>query len=122
MRAVLPAVAIVALAGCTSPVTDPGTLADCGPRPDQAQCEAVAAKAVSLMRLKDPESARITEVQAEQPMIWKGDPGGPWIGWQIGFLLNAKNSFGGYVGPQRVIVLLRRDGTFRYRPADAWHP
>ena len=55
-------------------------------------------------------------------MVWKGDPGGPWIGWQIGFYLNAKNSFGGYVGPRRYILLLREDGRFFCREADAWHP
>lgn len=122
MRALLAIVSLATLAGCTSPVTDADTLERCGPRPTQEMGQAVAAKAVSLMYLKDPESARITEVAVEQPMTWKGDPGGPWIGWQIGFLLNAKNSFGGYAGPQRFIVLLRKDGTFRYRPADAWHP
>jgi hypothetical protein len=122
MKRFFPALALVALVGCTSPVTDPAMIESCGPKPSQQIAEAVAAKAVSLMRLKDPESARITEVTVESPMVWKGDPGGPWVGWQIGFYLNAKNSFGGYVGPQRIIVLLRKDGTFRYRPADAWHP
>jgi hypothetical protein len=73
------------------------------------------------MRLKDPESARVTDIQVDGIKKWV-EPNGAFVGWQVSFWLNAKNSFGGYVGPQKYLCLLRGDGMFLTRQSDAWHP
>lgn len=122
MKQLLLMAGLVAMVGCTSPVTDPGLLAQCGPKPSQADAERLASWAVSKMPLKDPESARITAVQVDGPMEWRATPEGKIIGWQISFYVNAKNSYGGYVGPQRYVLIRRADGWARYQSADAWHP
>lgn len=121
MKRLLVAASIVALVGCSSPVTSPDELARCGPEPGRAVAEGVAKAAIGALHLKDPGSAQITDIRVDGPTKWP-DPDGVHLGWQISFWLNAKNSFGGYTGPQKYLALLRADGQFKVRPADAWHP
>jgi len=110
------------MVGCTSPVTDPALVGQCGAKPGDAEAVRLAWWAVGKMPLKDPESVRVTAVQVDGPMEWRATPDGRIVGWQISFYVNAKNSFGGYVGPQKYVLILRADGWARYQPADAWHP
>ena len=120
-RSIFPVLALVALVGCSVPVSDPTALVTCGPRPDQWKIDEAPQLAVSHMRLIDPESARITEIRLDGPRKW-AQPGGSLLGWQVSFWLYAKNSFGGYAGPRKILCLILPDGSWRAKEANAWNP
>lgn len=102
--------ALVVLAGCAYPPTRtdgrPLTQQNAGPRPDR---NAVIVAYLNDV-LKDPESARIsnisgpTFINVESELLVRGT-----YGWGICFMVNAKNSFGGYTGA-RMFTLIWRDG------------
>jgi hypothetical protein len=68
------------------------------------------------MPLIDPESARITRIEANGPRRWSF-PGRSISGQQVTFWLNAKNRMGGYTGPKRFLVILTPSGDFKVREA-----
>ena len=89
-----------ALTACVTAPTGQGgkplTLADAGPKPADAMA---IANAAILPMLKDPESARFQLIRPARPVVMADTvfhKGG--AGWEICVNVNAKNSFGGYVG------------------------
>lgn len=121
MKAIFAAIAIALGVGCTYPVTDPAILGKCGERPPQEYAERVVSDAVRRMPLKDPGSAQVEGITITGPKRWF-EPTGNIYGWEISFSLNAKNSYGGYTGFSRHLVLIQPGGVWLTRPADAWHP
>ncbi len=63
--------------------------------------------------LLDPESARYDWREPYQVTCRKGVYNTPqrWRGWAVDVYVNAKNTFGGYTGPQQYTVMLTNDGT-----------
>ena len=63
-------------------------------------------------RLKDPESARYTMDSVRRSSCRQGlfGRGGRIYGWSVEVTVNAKNSFGGYNGPEPYTVTFRDDG------------
>lgn len=115
---IFPVLALVALTGCMSPVTDPAIIQAAGPQPTQARAEGVARDAVAVLNLRDPESAQIRNVTVG-PVVTRPGIG---TGWLVSFHLNGKNAYGAYVGFQKYNVILRADGYFKVAKADAWNP
>ena len=102
---------IFLLSGCVSPPTQQDIQsADYGLAVDQEVAE-TAAKAFFNTRLKDPESARYSF----SPLYKGYIPGSRMRGknLEVGYLLdvnvNAKNSYGGYVGAKPYKFLIRND-------------
>jgi len=89
------------LCGCaTYPTQQEIAAADNGPQLDPDQYVAKIREAMEL-RLKDPDSAQYKFISATKAFY----PGGPvarfkttTYGWSVKFLVNAKNSYGGYTG------------------------
>lgn len=110
MRRVVPLAILclaIASAYCAVPLrggpsTEEVARADCGPRPDEADCEQ-AIKNWMNERLKDPYSAHL-EFLSGPERGWWGNTGAlltPRVinyGWCIKARINAKNSLGGYIG------------------------
>jgi hypothetical protein len=98
-----------ALAGCATVQITAENRDRCGPRPTDAE----AAQAVSIYTsnfLKDPFSAQVRNISILEPAGWQvrgalysGEHNA--YGWKIYFEVNAKNSYGGYVGwePKRLL-------------------
>jgi hypothetical protein len=101
--------------GCLSiPATQPEL---CGPAPTQYQAEIAAQSYTQQVGLKDPTSAQIRNVQVGGTIQWyRGlvNGGGYDHGWEVSFDMNARNSFGGYVGFRRITILYV-NGTILYR-------
>ncbi|MGH8273152.1 MAG: hypothetical protein ACRES9_02680 [Gammaproteobacteria bacterium] len=107
------ATAIGILAGCTTAGVSQDEMQLCGPRPTQQQTLNAVAAYIQDSDLKDPASAQVKNVRVVGPKkMYKGlVNGGGWsYGWQIVFDLNAKNSFGGYVGYCPVKILREANG------------
>jgi hypothetical protein len=118
-RFLIPVAALVALVGCNNPITDPALVSQCGDELTQERAEALVDRAVAILPLKDPDSAQIRDIVIDGPRKWFNVQGNAY-GQQVSFQLNAKNSYGGYTGAQRYIVLLSPNGRFQIRPATAW--
>lgn len=104
---------LVALAACTTMSVSPDKEALCGPRPTEEQAMSAVQTYVERVGLRDPSSAQVRNIRVEGPMRWiKGlvQGGGYNYGWQIAFEINAKNSFGGYVGFRTKYILLMPNG------------
>lgn len=113
MMKVIAVFSLVALAACTTVSVSPDKEALCGPRPTQEEARRAVQTYVESVGLKDPSSAQVRDIRVEGPMSWyKGlvQGGGYNYGWQIAFELNAKNSFGAYVGFTTKRILLMPDG------------
>jgi hypothetical protein len=97
----LPVAALVVLAACTpAKVTPAEAVAKAGPRPTQAEAEALARKWCES-NLKDPTSFLLQNVRVLGPGMSDalfGDETRRRYGWVVTWEVNAKNSFGGYVG------------------------
>jgi len=89
--------ACLALAGCASaPVftADQIQAADVGPMPGEA--EQATIRAAMAYYLKDPASAQYQWGEPRKSSLSSG--GRTVIGWVVPVLVNARNSYGGYVG------------------------
>lgn len=102
MRRLLPVISLAALVACAPPAMTPEKKeAVCGPRPSLTEAEAAVRHYVDNSGLKDPMSAVTRNVR----VLGRGGikngliHGGEWyFGWVVAFDLNAKNSYGAYVG------------------------
>lgn len=114
--AIFPVVALVVLTGCalSQPITDPTLAAHCGNRPVESQVQDAVNTYIQRAGLKDPGSAQTRRVSLDGPTKWNSIHGSI-VGWQVSFEMNAKNSFGAYVGFQRREVMILPDGSFRWR-------
>lgn len=111
MRFALPLLLVLALAGCstTPPVNSSGVRAtelDAGPPPTNA--EAVIRPYLRSL-LKDPGSAQIENVKGPAFLTVKSSllSGSEAYGWGVCFVVNAKNSFGAYVGFRTMTIIWR---------------
>lgn len=88
---------LITLCGCATAPTKPSTPIDYGPPP---VVDKAAVEAELRAGLKDPESARFRWIEPVQ-VSWRENVFKPWQhGWSVKVWINAKNSFGGYVGEQ----------------------
>lgn len=83
----------------------------CGSPPTTEEAQQAVEGAVSSMGLKDPYSAQVENIRIVEPYrhyrgVFKG---GYDYGWLITFALNAKNSYGAYVG-FRTYQIMRTEG------------
>lgn len=109
------AAGLVFLLACAPPQMEPEQRRHaCGPEPTIEQAISSVAFWVQNGGLKDPFSAQTRTINvlgrgAMQNGILRG---GEWhYGWVISFEVNAKNSFGAYVGWQRRSILWNRGDT-----------
>lgn len=112
------ALLLVVSSACSSIPMDPEDVAQCGPRPTDAQASAAVQVFVDRGGLKDPSSAQVRDIRIESRMSWFNglvNGGGYTYGWQVAFELNAKNSFGAYVGFKTRHVLVVMDGSTRWK-------
>jgi hypothetical protein len=94
----LPALIGLLAFGCATTPQIEITEATCGPRPENYQ-ELI--KEVILSGLKDPESARFKFGPLEMGAYCAGGWHAPTIAcWHVKTWVNAKNSYGGYVGDE----------------------
>jgi hypothetical protein len=85
MRTILAVASVVVLAGCT--VANDGSFGEgAGKFAPASKEQAEAAKVAIVATLKDPESARFGAITTDGKIVCG--------------TVNAKNSFGGYVGPK----------------------
>lgn len=81
---------------------------DYGPRPNDVQ--GLIAEFLRPV-LKDPQSAQVERVTGPSMVMARNSVLGPgFYGWGICFHVNAKNSYGGYVGFKRYVIVVR-DGS-----------
>ena len=108
MKMLMGVVLLAALVGCST-VLSQNDEALCGPRPTEEQAKTAVQVYIDGVHLKDPGAAQVKDIVVGGTAKWyKGlvNGGGYNYGWQISFQLNAKNSYGGYVGVQPRSILL----------------
>jgi hypothetical protein len=99
------------------PKLTPEQEVQCGPMPSQDQAESNVRAYINQVGLKDPSSAQYRNVRIMGRSNWYNglaNGGGYSIGWLVSFELNAKNSYGAYVGFRPVSILLTPDGRIRW--------
>lgn len=109
---------ILIVAGCTTLSVGPEEEDRCGPRPSYDDASRAAQVYVDRYGFKDPTSAQIRDIQIGNRAKWyRGvvNGGGYNYGWEITFNVNAKNSFGGYVGYKSRTVLLSPGDNVQWR-------
>jgi hypothetical protein len=108
---------ILALAACQSgpPTADELSRADYGTPIAQEEAEAKATDWLGTV-LKDPDSLRAEWEPIEKG--WQRDFGGDlYFGYRLAASINARNSFGGYVGAQPYVFMF-----FNGALAHVWKP
>ena len=118
MRITIATVLLAITAGCTTLSVGPEEESLCGPRPSEAQARDAVQVYIDRVGLKDPSSAQVRDVRVADSAKWyKGliNGGGYNYGWEISFQLNAKNSFGAYIGFKDRKVLLAPGGMVQWR-------
>jgi hypothetical protein len=118
MRHFVVALSLALLAGCASlPNSQQAAAADYGAFPSEYE---QIVKSYYDNTLKDPGSAQYRSVTAPQK-YWLGDR---FTGAQYGYLvcatLNAKNSYGAYIGFQTDALLIRNGVVIQYIPKGVW--
>jgi hypothetical protein len=104
MRVMLPICLL--LAGCaTAPSADEIVAATSQPAPDRAAGTAMIEQAVRET-LKDPDSAKFEWPHGFVSGWYQQPFGKKYVGWITCGTVNAKNSYGGYVGKQAVIGVI----------------
>ena len=108
MKRVMGALCLALFTGCSTMVSE-NEEGLSGPRPTEEQVKNAVQVYVDGVGLKDPSSAQVKDVIIGGRAKWyKGlvNGGGYNYGWEVSFQLNAKNSFGGYVGfqPRKILV------------------
>jgi len=121
MKTVLASIlALASLGGCAlaaqKPTMEQFAAADYGAEISQHDCERIAREIISG-RLKDPYSAQFTfgtcQKGYEQSVPIMGLPVA--FGYYIEGTVNAKNSFGGYVGAKKFTLLMKNGRGVRIR-------
>lgn len=111
-------IVLILVTSCTTINVKPEEEYLCGPAPTYEQAQNAIKTFIERSGLKDPNSAQIRDIRIGERSAWvKGliNGGGYNYGWTIKFEINAKNSFGAYVGFTRREVLLQPDGLVRWR-------
>jgi len=88
---------------------------DCGREPTQSEIEAAVSQRM-VEYLKDPGSAQYQVQEAPRKGWMKVDPkigADAEFGWDVTVLINAKNSYGGYIGFQKFRFLIRDGAVVR---------
>lgn len=99
MRPLLVAI-LLALSACASmPSAEEVGRANIGPVPDQRACELVILGCLDRT-LKDPQSAIVRFGTLQKGCYRATQFSAPKFAWRLRASVNAKNSFGGYVGAQ----------------------
>lgn len=109
---------LLTLSACTTLPVKPEDEARCGPMPTFTEAQNSVQTYVDGVGLKDPSSAQVRNIRVVGPTSWYNgliNGGGYSYGWRIVFDLNAKNSFGAYVGFKTREILRLPDGTVRWR-------
>jgi hypothetical protein len=101
-------IAICFISGCIS--AGKITTENCGPRPTMAQAEWGVQYFVQNVGLKDPSSAQVRNIQIVK-QTGQYNIHGNIYGWLVTFELNAKNSFGAYVGFRTKEIIMMSGGT-----------
>jgi len=101
-------VIVLFITGCVT--TQELTDARCGPVPTMSQAEWGVNYFVQNIGLKDPSSAQVRNIQIGQKH-GKVNIHGNIYGWLVTFELNAKNSYGAYVGYKRKEIIMMDGGT-----------
>lgn len=110
-----------ALIGCTSNLARPGASADYGKPPENYEG---IIKEHFEAQLKDPDSARYifsnpVKAYGNEGILYGG--GIRWAGYLVKVEVNAKNSFGGYVGYEPYLVLFSGNAIYKVVTGDS-HP
>lgn len=111
----------ISLSGCVSgPTQTQMTKANYGPDMSPEQCVAIAERVISS-KLKDPNSAEFKHSPCYKGYMEAVPIRGMNVefGWIQRGEVNAKNSYGGYVGPRRYMVLINEGFVLRYCIDDA---
>lgn len=105
MRAIV--LVLLLLSGCATAPT-PQELAgfDYGPRPDRSDGVAMIEARIKST-LKDPDSARFTWPNDFRSGWYQRPFGQRYFGWITCGTVNAKNSYGGYVGQSAAVGVIR---------------
>lgn len=112
IRSLIASVAVVSLTACMTVPSDFNgadlALADYGAPIDQPNAMTIAAQFMAT-HLKDPMSAQWQCSDVAQQYVSNGRlrGGGTLYGWGLQCSINAKNSFGGYVGARQHQFLFR---------------
>jgi|JI102314A1RNA_FD_contig_21_16290514_length_532_multi_3_in_0_out_0_1 hypothetical protein len=109
------------LSGCASNLARPTAAADYGKPPENY--EAIV-KTHFEAQLKDPESARYkfsnpVKAYGNEGIAYGG--GIRWMGYLVKVEVNAKNSFGGYVGYKPYLILFSGNSIYKEVSGDS-HP
>ena len=109
---------LVLLGGCGSlPTPEEISTADYGQYPDNY--EAIV-KGFYNMALKDPESAKYSNITAPYRTYLGSRLGDTKYGWLTCATVNAKNSFGGYTGYTTDGLLIKNGTVIQYVPKGDW--
>lgn len=113
---------LVCTCGCATHPTDSTgrqlTIEDAGPAPVDPEA---AFREVLRYRLKDPDSALVRIIGKPVAMVTRAViiiPTNGGAGWQICAEVNAKNSYGAYVGYKRIFVLWNAGKAVDYLDGD----
>lgn len=109
IRSITVSLLLTLFVGCsTTPTAEQLAVADYGPPVNEAVARDIARKTI-LARLKDPDSAKFKWVNFKKGYDRKGLFGGGGIvyGYWLEVHVNARNSYGGYVGDRRNLFLFR---------------
>jgi hypothetical protein len=113
MRIVI-ALVLFALTGCAFAPLSPQEQSQCGTRPTEAEMASSVQAYIGQQNWKDADSVKVRNIQS--PGCVARQIGGllnggkRYVGWEIDFEVNAKNSYGGYTGFEPRWILRTADG------------
>lgn len=118
MKSIITGALLVLLAGCASlPTAQEAASADYGPMPTNYE---QIVKTYYGTTLKDPDSAQYRNISSPR-QYWLGDRfTGAKYGYLVCVTLNAKNSYGAYVGYKTDGLLIQYDSVVLYVPDGIW--
>jgi hypothetical protein len=105
-------IAFITMIGCIA--ASQLTPERCGTAPTMAQAEWGVNYYVQNVGLKDPSSAQVRNIQIVRP-YGQANIHGNIYGWLVTFELNAKNSYGAYVGFRNREIIMINGGK------DVWY-
>ena len=106
-RILFPAILALTVMGCVAPSTV--TSDKCGDSPTMEQAEWGVNYYIQNVGLKDPSSAQTRNIQI-RGMKGQANIHGNIYGWLVTFELNAKNSYGAYVGFRSKEIIMTNGG------------
>jgi hypothetical protein len=110
--------ALFALTGCAFAPISPQEQSQCGARPTDAEMNAAVQTYIAKQDWKDADSVKVRNTQ--MPGCVAREIGGllngghRYVGWEIDFEVNAKNSYGGYTGFQANSIIRTADGMIHW--------